>query len=124
MVKLAGVSSFTWKTTEQVYPFEKASDGSTLYCKEVNCGTLPNNGQQEVAHNITFSPFSNTKLHSLTGRITATTDPGWTGVIPYTHPGAGFTLLNIVTATNITFISGAPLGSYGWQAVARLIYAK
>jgi hypothetical protein len=36
-----------------VWPFEKHQDGSTLYCKRVNFGALPNNGTKTVAHNIT-----------------------------------------------------------------------
>lgn len=28
-----GLAAFAWSTSEQVYPFEKDTDGSTLYCK-------------------------------------------------------------------------------------------
>lgn len=43
------ISSFTWSASEQVYPFEKATDGSTLYCKEYNLGNLPNTGTSSTA---------------------------------------------------------------------------
>jgi hypothetical protein len=52
MTRLAGVSSFTWSTSEQVWPFEKAADGSTLYCKEIDCGYLGNSGWKSTAHNL------------------------------------------------------------------------
>lgn len=48
----AGVSDFQWSTSEQIWPYEIAGDGSTLYCKQINAGTMPNNGTLEVAHNI------------------------------------------------------------------------
>jgi len=47
-----GISAFTWSTSEQVWPFEKHNDGSTLYCKLVDCGTMPNTGTKGVAHGI------------------------------------------------------------------------
>jgi len=33
MIKLS-VAEFKWKTTEQVYPFEKGATGETLFCKK------------------------------------------------------------------------------------------
>lgn len=33
MIKLSGAASFTWSTSEQVYPFEKTEDGKTIYAK-------------------------------------------------------------------------------------------
>lgn len=47
-----GVEEFEWSTSEQVWPFEKFVDGSTLYCKEIDFGALPNNGTKTVNHNI------------------------------------------------------------------------
>jgi hypothetical protein len=57
----SGSSTFQWSTSEQVWPFEKASDGSTLYAKQINFGSLPNNGQKNVAHGISnFNPGNDT----------------------------------------------------------------
>ena len=55
MADLRGVDNygFQWSTSEQVWPFEKASDGSTLYCKEFqNQGALPNTGNMYIAHGL------------------------------------------------------------------------
>lgn len=62
-VEGGSISSFQWTTSEQVWPFEKAADGSTLYCKESTALTLPNNGYTYWAHNI--SGFSRSKVHIL-----------------------------------------------------------
>ena len=55
-----GVEEFQWSEDEQVWPFEKAKDGSTLYCKEVDFGALPNHGLKQVTHGISNmqKPFS------------------------------------------------------------------
>jgi len=44
--------AFTWSSSEQVYPFEKNINGDTLYCKQMESLTLPNNGYASVAHGI------------------------------------------------------------------------
>ena len=44
-----GVEEFQWSEDEQVWPFEKAKDGSTLYCTEVDFGALPNNGTKFIS---------------------------------------------------------------------------
>ena len=51
------IEEFQWSTNEQVWPFEKASDGSTLYAKEVDFGYLPNTGYKGEAHNISNFEF-------------------------------------------------------------------
>jgi hypothetical protein len=48
----SGLGSFTWTTSEQVWPFEKHDDGSTLYAKQINFGSLPVYGTKNVAHGI------------------------------------------------------------------------
>jgi hypothetical protein len=50
MVRLIGVSSFQWSTSEQVWPFEKTYDGKTLYCKYFQI-TMGGSGA-EINHNI------------------------------------------------------------------------
>lgn len=56
-----------WSASEQVYPFETASNGSLLYCKEVDMGFLTNGGVKSVPHQI--SSFDPKKIHSVTGVI-------------------------------------------------------
>jgi len=59
MIKLSGgaISTFQWSDSEQVYPLEKAADGATLYCKQVNFGALPASTSKPIAHNISgFNP--------------------------------------------------------------------
>ena len=43
MIKLS-VAEFKWSTSEQVWPFEKDSQGRVLYCKQSSPIVLPNNG--------------------------------------------------------------------------------
>lgn len=57
MIKITP-KQFKWTTDEQVYTPELASDGSILYCKEVNFGQLPNTGQKCVAHGVSGAPLS------------------------------------------------------------------
>lgn len=67
MIRLSNsssISSFQWSASEQVWPFETTiSGGDTLYCKQVYCGALPNNGTAFKAHDI--SSFTGPKLHRL-----------------------------------------------------------
>jgi len=46
------VEEFQWSTSEQIWPFEKADDGSALYCKRIDFGNLPAIGTKHVAHGI------------------------------------------------------------------------
>ena len=48
LVGAGGIEEFQWSADEQVWPFEKHSDGSPLYCKQVDFGTLPNNGVKSL----------------------------------------------------------------------------
>ena len=49
----SGITPFRITTTEQVYPYLLHPDGSTLYCKYVPFGNLPNATTKEVAHGLT-----------------------------------------------------------------------
>lgn len=51
MIRLAGASAFTWSESEQVYPFEKDTDGKTLYCKVLTIPSLAA-GYASVAHGV------------------------------------------------------------------------
>jgi hypothetical protein len=119
---IGGPVAFQWSSSEQVYPFEKAADGSTLYCKEINFGAWPNNGTKSVPHGITWiGGFDTTKLHRIEGRVwndTAT----WVACIPYAHPTDGFSPATYITATDISLYNQLDLSN--WSCVIRLIYKK
>lgn len=40
MIKLAGTANFQWKTSEQIWPFEKTENGDTLYCQHIELSAL------------------------------------------------------------------------------------
>lgn len=57
MIRLSGAggqaTAFQWSTDEQVWPFELANDGSTLYCIEFrDQGAMPNTGNKYIAHSL------------------------------------------------------------------------
>ena len=56
MLRLVGaggsIEEFQWSEDEQVWPFEKRPDGSTLYCKYIDFGPLPNTVMSTVAHGV------------------------------------------------------------------------
>jgi len=116
MSNLRGVEDFgfQWSTDEQVYPFEKASDGSTLYCKEVDFGSLPNNGTKSVAHNLsgfTLHKFDGFNKDRVTGfyHLLTYNESGWEAV-PRISP------TDIIMKTNNDITD--------WDATFRLIYKK
>jgi hypothetical protein len=51
LVSAGSIEEFQWSTSEQVWPFEKSANGSTLYCKQVNIGDMPVGGWKYVALN-------------------------------------------------------------------------
>jgi len=114
MSNLRGVEDFgfQWSTDEQVYPFEKASDGSTLYCKEVDGGAMPNTGSKFVAHGL--GDVTAINFYLITARVK-------NGEYNYQFPNND---ANVAVEGNyVQFFTG------GWNAsaytgVARLIYSK
>lgn len=111
MIKLS-VNTFTWSSTEQVYPFEMPSNGKTLYCKEVNFGALPNNTTKSVAHGIVnFDELFEAKVHSIgsgTRVVVATATGGWLHIY----------------CTSTDLVIQTP-GNYSpFTVVGRLIYTK
>lgn len=64
--------AFQWSTLEQVYPFEKASNGDTLYCKEISLGTMPNTGTKTVAHGLATSAAKTKRILGWATNGTAT----------------------------------------------------
>jgi hypothetical protein len=81
---VGGPVAFQWSASEQIWPFEKAVDGSVLYCKEVDCGAMPNNGTKSVAHNIASFPY--TKVHRLENIIW---NPSGADVRTFADAGSG-----------------------------------
>jgi hypothetical protein len=58
------VQPFQWTTTEQLYPFEVADDGSPLYAIRIDIPSLPNNGF--ASYNLTpLAPFLADKTNNL-----------------------------------------------------------
>jgi hypothetical protein len=109
-------SNFTWSANEQVYPFEKASDGSTLYCKEVYCGVLPNNGTATTAHGVPEVAANINKMFRQEFKVVST----------------GNVAGNMLAAPQYTIeVRGANIHKYAsWDAsgytlyAARMIYSK
>lgn len=119
-----GVSAFTWSTSEQVWPFEKASGGGTLYAKQIDFGTLPNNGTKTVAHNI--SGLTPSKVHMITGVMFADSftyaakimNLGWAN-----HPSVDdYPILFYANETNVVVRDIINWSTH--SATIKLIYAK
>ena len=45
--------SFTWSTSEQIWPFEKPVGGGVFYAKAYSVASFPNNTTATIAHGIT-----------------------------------------------------------------------
>jgi len=119
-----GISAFTWSTSEQVWPFEKASGGGTLYAKQIDFGTLPNNGTKTVAHNI--SGLTPSKVHMITGVMFADSftyaakimNLGWAN-----HPSVDdYPILFYANETNVVVRDIINWSTH--SATIKLIYAK
>lgn len=121
MIRLAGATAFQWSTSEQVYPLEKAADGSTLYAKEVDLGGLPNNGTSSTAHGIpSFNPSS--QMHRLELQRSRSDTQDFVPVPDGAWAASSFYNTNSVSTTNIFVIT-----TQNWTAFtgrARLIYKK
>ena len=117
MIKL---SNFIWSTKEQVYPFEKASDGSILYAKEIDCGELPNNGTKQVAHSISGLDITKVFKWYMTSATstdcfsTHYADDGGGSGAPHITGWLNSTQITLVTRTNRT----------GGYCKCRIIYSK
>lgn len=82
MIKISNASSaaFTWSATEQVWPFEKDASGNTLYCQEVDLGTMPNATVKTVAAN---SYVNSKKVFKFWGVGRTANDNGDCITLPY-----------------------------------------
>jgi hypothetical protein len=119
----AGISSFQWSTSEQVWPFEKASDGSTLYCKEISLGAMPNAGSKNVAHSITGLAASD--VFSFTGFAYDENYEGNILVQQLPWPAAGnepYEIQFYLYGANIVIYCASNISAS--SGVARIIYKK
>ena len=110
-----GFAAFQWSTSEQVYPFEKDSSGNTLYCKEVACGALPNNGTSTTAHGVAEVAANINKMFRQEFKVVT----------------SGDTAGNMLAAPQYTVeVRGANIHKYtswdvsGYTLTARMIYSK
>jgi len=117
MIKLTGASSFTWSTSEQVWPFEKDINGNTLYCKQLYFASLPNNGTVTVAHNI--SDLNPENAFSVFGSWYT---PGQIYPLPFAHPNGSNSIQLWATKTYVGLYSIANFT--GYPGKVRLIYTK
>jgi hypothetical protein len=116
---VAAVQPFQWSTSEQVYPFEKASNGDTLYCKEINFGTFPNGGNKSVAHGI--SGLVDNKVFDFYGMGYAT--GGDSSVkVPYVDTNPTYNINMSVNSTNVVMSCNGDFSTY--SGIAKVIYAK
>lgn len=116
--QVAQINSFQWSSSEQVWPFEKDPSGNTLYCKELTCSGLPNNGWGYFAHGI--SGLSGQKVFRMLGRKYRTShSPDDMYLIP---EGASQISQVGCDSSNVNILSGTD--SSAWTAKVQLIYAK
>ena len=112
-----GVSEFQWGALEQVWPFEKAADGSTLYCKEIAFGSLPAAGVKTVAHGL--SDIS--KLHFISA---IAYHPGANVIAPLSLAyGAPYNIALQCSSTDLQVTTFADMSGYT-TCPMKLIYAK
>lgn len=116
MVKL---SSFIWSSKEQVYPLEKAADGSTLYCKEIYAGSLPNNGVKLAAHGIASIALG--KVHKLSGVAIDTSN--LVIPLPSASTSNGYNVVLALTPTDVYIATAQNYSAYTVTKI-RIIYAK
>lgn len=117
-----GYNTFQWSTSEQVWPFEKAADGSTLYCKEVSLGQFPNNGDKDVAHGI--SDVTANKIQSFTVRGFGNSGGNdYSIMLGYQTSDSSNSMMSFIYGSYIKVITA---GNQSWvtSSYARIIYAK
>lgn len=116
-----GITEFQWSTSEQIWPFEKDDLGNALYCKKVDLGTLPNNGNKFVNHNI--PSLDMTKVFDLRGRMLSNnSSTGDWRLLDHADAGSTYNVALLAGNTVIGLQT-----SYNWSAfyaIAYIVYAK
>jgi hypothetical protein len=115
--------AFRWSSSEQVYPFEVANDGSTLYCKYYDLGAMPNSGWKTIAHNI--PAWTADKIFSLKALTKSTNHGGIAVTVPLPLHDGGTVTNAQVGGNNINiYASNNYYSSNGYNAYMYLIYSK
>lgn len=111
------VATFQWSAEEQVYPLERALDGSVLYCKEIEMGFLACKGGKSVPHGI--SNYDGKKLHSISGTIYNTVGSDAVAINSMAY-GGNFCILDSVNVSVFT-----PTTDWTtYKCNVRLVYSK
>lgn len=121
MIKLAGVSSFTWSAEEQVYPFEKNANGDTLYAIRVDIGALLNTAGKSVAHNIPGGLITS-KVHRLWGY--ASHPSGFAIAIPHVSGALAELIALVIDTTVVTVVTYQNRTDYTGPNHVFIIYSK
>jgi hypothetical protein len=110
-------AAFQWSSEEQVYPLERASDGSVLYCKEIEMGFLACRGGRSVPHGI--SNYDGKKLHIISGTIYNTVGSDAVAINSMAY-GGNFCILDSVNVSVFT-----PTTDWTtYKCTVRLVYSK
>jgi hypothetical protein len=110
-----GPAAFTWSTSEQVWPYEKAVDGSTLYCRQVSIPTLPNYGTVTV----TVTGVVPTKIFHIIAFKRRKVSAYDTYIIP-----EGTAVQQIGIQSTDTLSAYSSTDATGWEGIVKLIYWK
>jgi len=51
-VTTSSSTAFQWSTSEQIWPYEVTDAGETIFCKQFNIASFPNNGNVDTAHGV------------------------------------------------------------------------
>lgn len=99
--QVSAAGAFTWDTTEQVWPFEKAVGGGTVYAKEIAFGALPNTTAKSVAHNIVG--LTSAKVFRMESITAGTVGGGADSAYPITYGNAAtnFIISLVITDTDV-----------------------
>jgi hypothetical protein len=117
MIKVS-TNEFKWSTAEQVYPFEKDSNGNILYCKQINFGNMPNNGTKQMAHGIIG--YTSSKVYKLYGK--ASEPSGGFQPVPFVYDTGSY---NFTLECDSNYIySYCGVNKSGFTGVMYMVYAK
>jgi hypothetical protein len=110
-------AAFQWSSEEQVYPLERAANGSVLYCKEIAMGFLACRGGKSVPHGI--SNYDGKNLHSIGGTIYNTVGSDAVAINSMAY-GGNFCILDSVNVSVFT-----PTTDWTtYKCTVRLVYSK
>jgi hypothetical protein len=120
---VGGPVAFQWSTSEQVYPFEKGSNGETLYAKQVTISSFPNNGSQNYPHGISGLGSGTSRVKQIWGVVYR-----GNGLVarpmPYAHANGQYTIELLTDETNIIIGTGSNYFALDGSGYVRLIYSK